>query len=376
MEEHPLPAAKAASRLADAYLQDQQFKEGRVLGSMYTTPHPAGLAAYRSFVESNLGNAGLYPGTADLEQELLGWMGKLVNLPGQGLITSGGSEANLIALWAARESNPGKHKVLYGANAHFSLAKAIQILGLQGQVLPLNTNFQLDLQALEEALDDRVLAVVAQAGSTELGLCDDLSGLATISEGHAAHLHVDAAFGGFVLPFLKGEPYWAHLGRNASSLAIDPHKMGRAPVPAGSLLVRDEALLERISQQAPYLTRQKHVGILGTRCSAGVAAAWSTVAAMGRAGYRHQARECLANTHYLVERLAGLGLEPVTTVQTNVISFEVHDATVMKERLVAKGWYPSRMASREALRIVVMPHVTRKVIDRFIKALGESLPAD
>ena len=373
MLETPLPPGKSAARLARARLSQVTFGSGRVLGSMYTDPHPVGLAAYQAFPEANLGNSRLYPGVAELEQQLLEWLGDLMAMPGEGLITSGATEANVMALWAAREARPERKVVLYGANAHFSLPKAIDLLGLEGRIIPLDREFTLDTERLREAAGDDTLAIVGQAGSTELGLCDDLQVLGEVAEEAGAHYHVDAAFGGFILPFLSGPPQWSRLGHGADTLAVDPHKLGRAPIPAGAFLVRDADLLRKLARAAPYLTRESQVGVLGPRCSAGVAGAWATVAAMGRQGYRRQARACIAATAHLVAAMAELDLAPVVEPPLNIAAFGLPGVREVQQRLMDEGWYPSRVAKPEALRLVVMPHVTPGIVDRFVERLGIQL---
>jgi len=374
MLDPPLTPSESAIRLAQAKLAEVSFASGRVLGSMCTTPHPAGIAAFQTFMEANLGNSRLCPGIVQLEEELLGWLGELMEIPSHGLITSGASEANLLALWAARQANPHKKVVLYGANAHFSITKAINLLGLQSQVVPLGSDLALDPTALRAMANNETLAIIGQAGSTELGLCDDLPEMGRIAQNVGAHFHVDGAFGGFILPFIEGPSAWQRLGQGADSLAVDPHKLGRSPVPASAFLLREAGLQEGLAQVAPYLTRESQVGVLGTRCSAGVAGAWATVATMGRSGYRQQAQECLTVTRYLIETLAGLDLEPIVPPQVNIVAFRVPNARKLQHRLMAQGWYPSRMSEpHEALRIVVMPHVTPQVIDAFVNELKGSL---
>ena len=294
-------------------------------------------------------------------------------MPGEGLITSGASEANLLALWAAREVNPGRKVVLYGANAHFSVPKVIDLLGLEGRIIPLNRDYILDPDIMEEHTDDDTLAIVGQAGSTELGLCDDLPVLGKLAREVGAHFHVDAAFGGFILPFVEGPEHWSKLGQMADSLAVDPHKLGRAPIPAGGFLVRDAELLKGLSRSAPYLTRESQVGVQGTRCSAGVVGAWATVAAMGRKGYREQARSCVGTTAHLVAAMDQLDLSPVVRPPINIAAFFISKVRRLQHRLMEHGWYPSRMNEPEALRLVVMPHVTPGVIDRFVEQLKTQL---
>ncbi|WP_046775330.1 pyridoxal phosphate-dependent decarboxylase family protein [Streptomyces yangpuensis] len=170
------------------------------------------------------------------------------------LITTGGTEANQLALLLARERHGPHLTVLHGANAHHSIPRAAWLLGLPPATeLPPPTGL-LDPATLADALATTPgpTLVTATAGTTDAGLIDPLPAIADLCDQHGADLHIDAAYGGL----LALSPHHRHkltgLGR-AHSLTIDLHKLGWQPVAAGLLTVPDTALLAPLAHQADYL---------------------------------------------------------------------------------------------------------------------------
>ncbi|MFG2338320.1 pyridoxal phosphate-dependent decarboxylase family protein [Streptomyces yangpuensis] len=170
------------------------------------------------------------------------------------LITTGGTEANQLALLLARERHGPHLTVLHGANAHHSVPRAAWLLGLPPATeLPTPTGV-LDPATLAHALATTPgpTLVTATAGTTDAGLIDPLPAIADLCDHHGADLHIDAAYGGL----LALSPHHRHkltgLGR-AHSLTIDLHKLGWQPVAAGLLTVPDTALLAPLAHQADYL---------------------------------------------------------------------------------------------------------------------------
>ncbi|MYW29080.1 aminotransferase class V-fold PLP-dependent enzyme, partial [Streptomyces sp. SID2119] len=172
------------------------------------------------------------------------------------LITSGGTESNLVALLLARErAAPGPLRVVTGANAHHSVHRAAWMLGL-----PAPTDVACHDGRMNPAALDRTLAglgggpvlVVATAGTTDEGRIDPLPEIARIAERYGAELHVDAAYGGPLLFSERLAPRLAGLDR-AVSVTLDLHKLGWQPVAAGVLAVADTALLAPLSLRADYL---------------------------------------------------------------------------------------------------------------------------
>jgi tyrosine decarboxylase/aspartate 1-decarboxylase len=352
--------------LAKAETEDSRFISGKILGSMCTEPLDIAKDAHYQFLEANLGNAGLYPGTKRLEEEVVQAMADMLQCrKATGSIVSGGTEANITSLWIARNKT-GRKKVIFPKSAHFSFHKACDILALEPVVVPLTEKFTIDVDEVARVVDDDVCAIVGIAGTTELGTVDDIVGLAELLP-DGAFLHVDAAFGGFVLPFLKkmgmAVPDFDFTIPEVTTLTVDPHKMGMATIPAGALLIRDEKWIDNIHKEAPYLSSVGQTAALsGTRCSAAVAATYAAMRFLGEEGYVELVGNCMETTQYALKRAEELGIEPVVNPLMNIVCFYVPDPKRVQHDLDELGWKVSVANSPECLRLVIMPHVTRDSI--------------
>lgn len=170
------------------------------------------------------------------------------------LVTTGGTEANQLALLLARERHGPGLTVLHGANAHHSVPRAAWLLGLPPTTsLPTPAGI-LDPTHLAEALAAArgPVLVTATAGTTDAGLIDPLEPIADLCDHHGADLHIDAAYGGLLALSPRHSPRVQGLAR-ARSLTLDLHKLGWQPVAAGLLAVPDTALLAPLAHQADYL---------------------------------------------------------------------------------------------------------------------------
>ena len=194
-----------------------------------------------------------------LEMNVLRWFLDLVNFPeaARGVLTSGGSLANLIALVCGRHrqlGQPFSDGVIYVSDqVHHSVTKAAGFVGFaEEQVRTLKTGPDLRLRpeqvarAVEEdrARGLRPAILVASAGTTNTGVVDDLTGLAGLAEEQRLWYHVDAAYGGFFLLTESGRRRLKGIER-ADSVTVDPHKGLFLPYGTGCLLVRDGEDLRR-----------------------------------------------------------------------------------------------------------------------------------
>ncbi|WP_395377407.1 pyridoxal phosphate-dependent decarboxylase family protein [Marinicella sp. W31] len=259
----------------------------------HQTASPNTAAAIADLMHGAINNPGsLYemgPTTATLEYVTLNWMLRKIGWPeeplgdhntseipdpnthGAGVLVNGGSLANLVALLAARSAiapdawengNPSNLKVLVPASSHYSVARALSIMGLGKQAMisiPVDANERIIPAALQEKVTQalqqghQIMAVVANACTTGTGLFDPLEDIASICEQHSLWLHVDACHGGVHLMSNKHK----HLikgAERADSLVWDAHKMMRVSGLCAAVLVRRATHLQNaFQQQASYL---------------------------------------------------------------------------------------------------------------------------
>ncbi|MCK4767182.1 MAG: putative pyridoxal-dependent aspartate 1-decarboxylase [Desulfobacula sp.] len=210
-----------------------------------------------------------------------------------GVFTTGGTTANLTALWVARNKSFSPKKnfksiekngffeamkahdleravVLVSKRGHFSLRKAGGILGLGNQnIIPIDvdSNRSIDLVKLEKKIKElqankktKIVAIIGIAGATETGIIDPLTELADICKTHGIYFHVDAAWGG---PVLLSEKY-SHLLKGiekADSVTIDCHKQFYMPMSSGMVYFKDPKALDQIVYHARYVNRPGSVDL-------------------------------------------------------------------------------------------------------------------
>lgn len=377
MQEKGMSEEEVLKRLSEATGRDWKYSDGKILGSMCTAPHPFAKRVYEQFFDTNLGDAGLFKGTKELEKEAVNLLGSLLGKSdAAGFILSGGTEANVMALWIARNmKNRENPEIIVPETAHFSIGKAADVLGLKLVEARVKEHC-IDVSDVEAKVNENTVAIVGIAGSTEYGTIDDVEALSKIAVKEDVFLHVDAAFGGLVIPFLEELGYEA--GRfdfsvdGVSSITVDPHKMGLAPIPGGCLLLRNESYLKYIEKRSPYLTEKKHYTLTGTRTGASAAAVYAILSLLGREGYRENVKKYMELTMTLYEEMKKLGLR-VIKPPMNILVFGHENQEAISNRLADKGWSISRTAKGE-IRLVIMPHVTEESINAFVSDLKEILP--
>ncbi len=279
--DEPLPRdgaslAHVAARLRDDVIADcNRLFHPRAAGHQVSPPLPAAIwtEALIGALNQSLAVAEMSPTATVMEHRVVRWMCELAGYGegAGGTLTSGGTEATLTALLAARSAtipdvwtngvgaNPPV--VVCGEHTHYAVARAVGELGIgmRNVVTVSSREWRMDTDALRATLDRlesdgrNVMAVVATAGTTATGSFDDLETIGTLCESRGLWLHVDGAHGASALLSDR------HRGRlrgieRARSIAWDPHKMMLLPLAAGLVLVRDERDLESaFAQRAPYL---------------------------------------------------------------------------------------------------------------------------
>ena len=383
MQEKPIDKEEILKELDEIHKLDNDYADGRILGSMCTEAHPFAKEVYCKFLDTNLGDPGLFKGTKFIEDEVIKSIGNLLSLDNAyGNIVTGGTEANIMAMRAAR-NHARKYKgiadgeIIIPESAHFSFKKAADMLNLNIVEAKLDENYKIDVDALKEVISDKTVAIVAIAGTTELGLIDPIEEISQIAHENNIYFHVDAAFGGFSIPFLKeigyDLPVFDFSLPGVCSITVDPHKMGLAPIPAGGIIFRKDEYLDVMAVDSPYLTVKTQSTVVGTRIGASSAATYAIMKYFGREGYCKIAENLMNNTKFLKEGLEEIGYDVVCEPELNIVAFNHPelDADVLSQKLEKLNWKVSVAKCPVAIRIVLMNHIKKSHLKELLEDLKE-----
>ncbi|MEU4232509.1 pyridoxal-dependent decarboxylase [Nonomuraea sp. NPDC026600] len=336
---------------------------------------------------------------ATVEFEVLRWMLAKVGFPeGGGVLTHGGSLANLTALLAARaravpeaweEGVPGDLVILAPESAHYSVSRAASILGLgQRAMVPLATDRlgRIDVSKLPDVSGRRVMALVAAACATGTGLYDDLRAIGEWCRERDVWFHVDGAHGASAL---LAEEH-AHLLDGielADSVIWDAHKMLRTSALAAAVLVRRENDLDAaFKQEASYLFYgERGFDLIGrtvecTKSELGLKI-FLNLAWRGERGLGEYVSRQYATAHRfweLARRRPGFALpyEP----ESNIVCFRygATDQADLRERLMADGAFyltSTELDGVRHLRVTVMaPATDDATLERLLDAIEARTP--
>jgi aromatic-L-amino-acid decarboxylase len=298
------------------------------------------------------------PAASVVEARVLRWLCEIVGYPPEsfGTMTSGGSEANLVALKCARDraatsardfglrhgaKEVGSLVVYASEQSHYSFEKSVDILGMGRRNLrkvATDERFHIRTDALRVEIERDIASgnvpacVAGSAGATSTGVIDPLDELADIAREYGIWFHVDAAYGGALAMSEKHRHLLKGIER-ADSVTIDPHKWMFVPFAAGATLVRDGArvLRDAFDITPEYLSEQRggedvpfdcfRYGQLGTK-RFNALKVWMALKTLGTRGYAEIVERQIELTKYLASRLRELkDFETVGEVETAVCCF-------------------------------------------------------
>lgn len=388
MNDQGLSEREIFSYLENAKSEDTNYY--RVLSSMCTHPHKIAVEANKLFIEANLGDLGLFAGAHKLEQEVVRMLGELLHAPSIdlpsgkscengvcGYLTTGGTESNIQAVrgmknlvTAASKRLKDTSNIVIPESAHFSFDKVADMMGIEVRRASLDPEFRVDLASVEKLINANTIGLVGIAGNTEFGQIDPIDKLSEVALEKELFLHVDAAFGGFVIPFLEKTQPFDFKVPGVTSIAIDPHKMGLSTIPSGALLFRSPSFLDSLKVSTPYLTTKAQFTLTGTRSGASAAATCAVMKYLGYEGYRKNVQYCMQLTSKMAEEARKIGFEPLIEPVMNVLALKVPNPDLVREQLLKRfGWNVSITRTPRALRLVLMPHNSPEDVELFLQDL-------
>ena len=365
--------------------KDHKYSTGKILSSMNSEADNSARDIFIQHLDKNLGDPALFPGTQNIERKAIEILGRLIDLPktGTGLILTGGSEANITAIWAIRnfrmkqleQTNNLPLEIIAPSSAHVSINKAADLLGLKLISIPVTSKYQIDLEKVKASINSQTIAIIGVAGTTALGTIDPLLELDAICLKHSLDLHIDAAFGGLVIPFLdnKNDYNLTFQLKSLRSMTIDIHKMGRMPIPGGGLLWRDKSYASAIEFTLPYLEGQpKQQTLSGTRLGASAIAFSYRWQKMGFEGFKSEISQCISNTRFLADELINRNFQIPIEPVINILGVKTPEDSLITQnefhkKLWKLGWTTTIVNG--FLRFVIMPSTTKNHLKNLLKSI-------
>lgn len=385
----------------------------RYAAQMVKDPSFPTILGYLAFMLSNPNNHAYEGGpvTTEMEMEAVELMLKFTGLnEGWGHLCSGGSLANMEALWAARDFY-SEGKVCFSEVSHYSWKRICKILGIKNyKEMPVDQFFRMDINSLEEELKkNKVMFVMANLGSTGAGSVDNLEELLLLREKYNFHLHVDAAYGGFVKSVILNDDYTLmpfnsermHLSAytykqlsllgEADSITIDPHKHGLISYGAGAVLYKNEELRSVLLNTAPYTYHKQdkpNIGMFsleGSRPGAMAAACYLTYKVMPPVSSSigsliSQSLAASKKLHDMIEQSPTLANLNYPDLDINCFYRQSPEKNVAKlneqtleiyHRLSVETENPEFIISK----FVIPPHIARTALPGYSNMNGENLTA-
>jgi glutamate/tyrosine decarboxylase-like PLP-dependent enzyme len=288
-----------------------------------------------------------------------------------GYVASGGTEANMQAIWVYRNYYQKKYNaklheicILATDDSHYSMDKAGNILSLDVYKLGVNPDTrQLQsrnvMNVIEQAQSDgkKYFITVVNMMTTMFGSVDEVIVVTDALDQHDViyKLHVDGAYGGFYHPFTNSNDDLTFKNKNITSFTLDAHKMAQAPYGTGIFLIRKGYLDNVNTQEASYVEGEDFT-LVGSRSGANAIAVWMILMKNGPYGWQEKIFILQKRTEWMCKELQGRKIDFYRHPYSNIITIRAAHLTA---ELAAKfGLVPDNHKNPEWYKIVIMEHVT------------------
>jgi glutamate decarboxylase len=334
--DHKLPLTGMSAAEAKGLIEQETVLDGlptRNLATFVTTwMEPEAEDVIQQSLRVNFIDHAEYPQSAEIEQRCIRMLADLFHAPGEttGARTQGSSEAIMLGAlslkwkWRARREADGKGterpNLVFGGDVHVVWEKFCRYFDVEPRIVPLKPEkYTIGAEDVEPHIDENTIGVAAVLGTTFTGHADDISGindfLVTLKQeqGLDVPLHVDAASGGFVWPFLYPHSEWDFRLEQVRSINVSGHKFGLVYPGIGWLVFREKSdLPEDLVFYENYLGKRDATFTLNfSTGSAMVLAQYYNFARLGHAGYRYVMETMKYNARTLAKEIAACDLEVI-----------------------------------------------------------------
>ena len=314
-------------------------------------------------------------GTISMEREAVGMMASLLGKPdASGFITTGGTESNLASMRLARNNGgQAEPEIIAPVTMHFSFRLGAELMNIKLVEIDVDDDTYLPrIEDVERAITPRTVGLVASAPGGSFGTLDPIEAFADLAWRKGLYLHVDAAFGGFILPFMRDlgfeiPPFDLSL-KGVSSIMTDGHKLGLLPIATGFFLARDASLFEAIPTERTLIHTTS-----STKPGARAAAAWATFRNLGREGYRRSTAHVLKLRDIIadgVTAIPGMGLAAPKLISVIGFTSKTINLEDVHNRMADEGWGQGygTIRGKPFIRLSIHPSRTEEAAHGFVDA--------
>jgi tyrosine decarboxylase / aspartate 1-decarboxylase len=329
-----------------------------------------------------------FRGTQEIEKELIEICAtdilKAEPHSTDGYVASGGTEANLQAIWVYRNYFMAEYGaalneigIVCSKDSHYSMDKAANVLSIAIEKVGVSEDDRsITAHTLNDALDAlqsrgvKYYIVVANMMTTMFGSVDpvDLYTDTLVSRNLPFKLHIDGAYGGFYYPFTRKDTHLAFSNPHVSSITLDAHKMLQAPYGTGLFLCRKGLIHFANTKEASYVEGEDYT-LIGSRSGANAVAIWMILTTYGPFGWNEKILILQSRTNWLCDELeimsVGYYRNPFCNIVT-IRSKHVNESIARKYGLV-----PDNHHHPKWYKIVIMEHVTNERLIPLLEDLKE-----
>lgn len=394
-----LPARGLASDEIVASLEaraqtDVDYKGGRTWSLVYwvnDAHHALCERAQSLFMDTNALNPMAFRSLKQMEHEVVQMTAGLLNAPDTavGTMTTGGTESLLLAVKTYRDRARRKRpwvlrpNMVVPASIHVAFDKACHYFGVKKKVAPVLDDGRVDVDAMARLVDRQTVMLACSAPQYPWGSIDPVAEVGALAERHGLPLHVDACFGGFMLPWLErlGRPIppWDFRVPAVTSVSADLHKYGYAPKGSSVIVYRDMEHLKDQFFVAAGWSGGVYVSpsIPGTRSGGAIASAWTSLMALGEEGFMALARGAWETSERLradISKIEGLRLlgRPDATIVTWASADPAIDLFAVADQMVVRGWAVDRQQGPPSVHMTVNAN-NAPVVPRYVQDLAASV---